>query len=449
MFAQISELGHATVEVDHEEVMRLDAELERAKDAVPPLLRMPDISELVTDPAEQLMCRFNLDLLYLKTKTVLHRRYMLAPLARLSPLERHRGIGRSRLICLECSQRTLKHHHTIYMACQPGGQLESTRFYMGSISTHDFLLAAMVICLELSQQMSYDGMQVLSGGLQCPRRMEMMRDLEQSQKIWESSSKAMAGMSIEPTTGETFAKPEHMLSETEKASRAMAVMLERVKKHFKSQPLNGDMVACDAALADVEAHAREGVLESEGHAGIVSHHPWQGVPGDFKLDSLPNGGDGMNSDNMDMLQQPDFMPPQGVPIDLNATMPVTTSDASLPGDYNAIAGMLDGPMDWSAWDEQIMGSNSGTKQQLPVDLAGDAAILPDADMNALLDTSKPPSAAFYPGNILYPQGTRPLDRGDMYDLSFNWQDLQDVDLDIRDYGTGGLWGQSPTWTQGT
>ena len=444
------ELGHATVEVDHEEVMRLDAELERAKDAVPPLLRMPDISELVTDPAEQLMCRFNLDLLYLKTKTVLHRRYMLAPLAQLSPLERHRGIGRSRLICLECAQRSLKHHHTIYMACQPGGQLESTRFYMGSISTHDFLLAAMVICLELSQQMSYDGMQVLSGGLQCPKRMEMMRDLEQSQKIWESSSKATAAMSIEPTAGETFAKPEHMLSETEKASRAMAVMLERVKKHFRAQPLAGDMVACDAALADVEAHARERVLENEGHVGIVSHHPWQDMPDDLPVGVMHNGTGGMDAGSMAMLQQPDFMPMQSGPINFNNNIPPTSADAPMNGDFNAIANMLDGPMDWSAWDEQIMGSSSGPQQQQqPVDLAGDATIIPDVDMSALLDTTKPPSAAIMPGNVLYPQGTRPLDRGDMYDLSFNWQDLQDVDLDIRDYGTGGLWGQSPTWAQGT
>lgn len=430
--------------------MRLDAELERAKDAVPPLLRMPDISELVTDPAEQLMCRFNLDLLYLKTKTVLHRRYMLAPLAQLSPLERHRGIGRSRLICLECSQRTLKHHHTIYMACQPGGQLESTRFYMGSISTHDFLLAAMVICLELSQQMSYDGMQVLSGGLQCPRRMEMMRDLEQSQKIWESSSKSAAAMSVEPTTGETFAKPEHMLSETEKASRAMAVMLERVKKHFKAQPLEGEMVACDAALADVEAHTREHVLENEGHVGIVSHHPWEGgVPADFEMGALPVADSAGNTASMDLLQQPNLATTQSESVDANGNLPAMIAPEPANSDFNAIAGMFDGPMDWSTWDEQIMGSNSGPLQQQPVDLTGDAGMLPDVDMNALLDTTKSPSAGIMSGNILYPQGTRPLDRGDMYDLSFNWQDLQDVDLDIRDYGTGGLWGQSPAWAQGT
>ncbi|EGP87025.1 uncharacterized protein MYCGRDRAFT_71726, partial [Zymoseptoria tritici IPO323] len=100
VLAEAAELSHSTIPPSHEQTMDLDRRLDEAKAAIPPLLQMPDISELVTDPAEQLMCRFNLDLLYLKTRIV-------------------------------------------------GGQLESVKWYMGSISTHDFLLAAMVICLEL------------------------------------------------------------------------------------------------------------------------------------------------------------------------------------------------------------------------------------------------------------------------------------------------------------
>ena len=87
IFADAAELSHATVAPPQEETMRLDQELEAAKAAIPPLLQMPDISELVTDPAEQLMCRFNLDLLYLKTKIVIHRRYMQTPLNELSLAE--------------------------------------------------------------------------------------------------------------------------------------------------------------------------------------------------------------------------------------------------------------------------------------------------------------------------------------------------------------------------
>lgn len=113
VFADAAELSHATVAPPQEETMRLDQELEAAKAAIPPLLQMPDISELVTDPAEQLMCRFNLDLLYLKTKIVLHRRFMLTPMSQLSTFEQQRGIGQSRKNCIECALRVLQHHSTL------------------------------------------------------------------------------------------------------------------------------------------------------------------------------------------------------------------------------------------------------------------------------------------------------------------------------------------------
>ena len=140
---------------------------------------MPETPELVTDSAEQLMCRFNLDLLYLKTKTVLHRRYMGMPLSQLSDEEQKFGIGHSRKTCTDCALRVLRHHHTIYTASQPGGQLESVKWYMGSISTHDFLLAAMIICLELSNQINVEKDALVNpSGFLCPRRGAMMEALE-------------------------------------------------------------------------------------------------------------------------------------------------------------------------------------------------------------------------------------------------------------------------------
>ena len=195
---------------------------------------MPDISELVTDPAEQLMCRFNLDLLHLKTKIVLHRRYMLVPLVQLSMEEQIRGIGESRMICVDCACKVLKHHQTIYAASQVGGQLESVKWYMGSISTHDFLLAAMVVCLELSQQMREDRVMVLSGGFECPKRQYMINSLQQSQAIWAASSSRTRVGRGQQEKSDVWEKGEHMYSETEKASKAMGVMLERVKAHFLS-----------------------------------------------------------------------------------------------------------------------------------------------------------------------------------------------------------------------
>lgn len=231
VFADAAELSHATIPPTREVMMELDRRLEDAKNSIPPLLSMPDTSDIVTDPAEQLMCRFNLDLLYLKAKIVLHRRYMLCPLASLSPEERMAGIGNSRRICVDCALKVLQHHHTIYTASQPGGQLESVKWYMGSISTHDFLLAAMIICLELSQQINDTPFATVLGGISCPRQQAMMDALEKSQRIWADASRLKPKHLGNQFQGsDDSRKGEHMFDETEKASRAMAAMLEKVRK---------------------------------------------------------------------------------------------------------------------------------------------------------------------------------------------------------------------------
>jgi hypothetical protein len=99
-------------------------------------------------------------------------------------------------------------------------------------------------------------------------------------------------------------------------------------------------------------------------------------------------------------------------------------------DFSAIGDMIDGPVDWDMWDDQIMQQHA---QQVDS--------WDDADL-ALQPTNP---EAFVAGNAIVPNGTAPIIRGNSSDMQFNWQDLQDVDLDIRDYGTGGLWGKSPGW----
>ncbi|KAI7070291.1 hypothetical protein KC317_g22309, partial [Hortaea werneckii] len=239
VFADAAELSHATVPPAYDEMMKLDRELEEAKAAVPPSLQMPeDSTAIITDPPEQLMCRFNLDLLYLKTKTVLHRRYMLVPYEKLSPSEQEFGIGASRRLCTECALRVLQHHHTIYTASQVGGQLESVKWYMGSISTHDFLLAAMIICLELSKQMSDPAFgRHPETMLACPRRGAMMEALERSQKIWSEAAASKTKVNADGQGGTTFGRDPtkrstSLFDDTEKAARALGLMLEKVKKQF-------------------------------------------------------------------------------------------------------------------------------------------------------------------------------------------------------------------------
>ncbi|OQO02138.1 hypothetical protein B0A48_11690 [Cryoendolithus antarcticus] len=441
IFAQATELSHATALVSHDEVMQLDGGLEAAKAAIPPLLQMPEFHELVTDPAEQLMCRFNLELLYLKTKIVLHRRYMLVPLHELSIEEQTRGIGHSRLLCVNSSIKVLKHHHTIYAASQAGGQLDSVKWYMGSISTHDFLLAAMVICLELSQQMREDRMIFLSNGQMCPRRQDMINSLEQSQKIWSGAApRHVAASGGALGVADVYSKSERMFSETEKAAKAMAVMLERVKAHFEAQPLADPVVskACvDAAQAGVAASSSGAASEhswampaENAFQGLVSNVDWSG--------DLPTNGAFTGPSTGDYTQGTDTSY-------VTANLSIDASDgANIPIDYSNIGDMLDLPvnMDWDHWDDTVMRTDA------PVNTGR------GADAFAGQSSAYSSMANGYSNGIV-PDGTNALSfvengmnaSNGFNELDLRWEDMQSVDLDIRDYGSGGLWGKSPSWQQ--
>jgi len=364
-FADAADISHQTIAPLYEEIMRLDRELEEAKAAVPPLLQMPDISELVTDPAEQLMCRFNLDLLYLKTKIVLHRRYMLTPLEDLTEAEQQFGIGTSRRACIECALRVLSHHHTIYSASQTGGQLESVKWYMGSISTHDFLLAAMVLCVELSEQIHNRSFRFSPTGTQCPRRRPMMDVLEKSHRIWsDASGRKRKHMQLVAADG--MEKGEHLFDETEKASRAMAVMLDKVKRQTAETPqppVEAPEPPAQTQMLDIPGvpsyvWADTEQLQQTGFTGLVSQHEWS----DLNDVPLANGATASNT------RQVDWQTANGAAAmsnngtsSLNGSSNLQLNDTTPeqpynPADFSMIGDMLDGPMnlDWEMWDNEII-----------------------------------------------------------------------------------------------
>jgi hypothetical protein len=89
------------------------------------------------------MSRFNIELLYQKTRILLHRNYLTAG-------QCDARFSESRRIVLQAARQSLEYQNVIFHACQPGGALNRTWWYMSSLNTYDFLLAAMVLCLELS-----------------------------------------------------------------------------------------------------------------------------------------------------------------------------------------------------------------------------------------------------------------------------------------------------------
>ena len=439
VFADAAELSHATVAPPQEETMRLDQELEAAKAAIPPLLQMPDISELVTDPAEQLMCRFNLDLLYLKTKIVLHRRYMLTPMSQLTTFEQQRGIGQSRKNCIECALRVLQHHHTIYSASQNGGQLESVKWYMGSISTHDFLLAAMIICLELNEQISNRAFFVSPSGIECPKRRAMMDALEKSQQIWSEAS-GRKKFQVQFTGKDSLSKGEHMFDETEKASRAMQVMIERVKKHLASitpePPSNAasPMADVNGNVGGVSVNSiwQGEVSPDTAFNGVLSNYQWGdlgGVPDMVGSSSVfySNSANG----NGVMNNEADFNPNDNntSQIQSNDTTPSQNFNQHL--DFSMIGDMLDVPdnVDWEMWDNNIIKGQQQSYADWPDVAAGMPDSIPGMPNYRYGNAAAGGTGPVVAGNSTVPGGTGPM-HGNTSEMAFNVPMMDDMGYDM-------------------
>ena len=126
----------------YEDTMRLDAELKEAHNEVPPSLRMRPLNLSFTDQPFMILNRLYSDLVYLKSICVLHRTYLTQH--RSDPL-----FDYSRRTCGDAALQILKHQAELHEACQPEGFFYDHRWMLSSLSCHDFLLAAMITCLDL------------------------------------------------------------------------------------------------------------------------------------------------------------------------------------------------------------------------------------------------------------------------------------------------------------
>ena len=120
---------------------------------VPPLLQRRDVARCGLDTAARIVERANIELLHLKSLVILHRRFITydddaEPSA--NDINAH-AAATSRRACVEAALEMLARQADLAQAsARPGGRLYQERWMLLSLMAHDFLLAAMVLCLDLS-----------------------------------------------------------------------------------------------------------------------------------------------------------------------------------------------------------------------------------------------------------------------------------------------------------
>jgi hypothetical protein len=128
----------------YEETMKLDNELRETHDDIPLSLQMKPLRLSLADQPSMILDRLNIDLTYLKCVCVLHRKYISH--ARSNPKYEY-----SRTVCVDAALQILAYQAELYAACEPGGQFYKDKWMVSSLILYDFLLAAMITCLDLHE----------------------------------------------------------------------------------------------------------------------------------------------------------------------------------------------------------------------------------------------------------------------------------------------------------
>jgi hypothetical protein len=168
---------------NYEEIMRLDQRLRALHAATPPHLRFRPFEESILDSAELTMQRFVLESVYLKCLLTLHRRF-------ITMARQNCGFSYSRRTCIDASLELLKHHNVVLREVGRGGRLQSVGWLTSALNAQDYLVAAMMIALDLHYVVEAERMgRVVPVDVHTwtqERRDEMMDAIEDAVVFWSA-----------------------------------------------------------------------------------------------------------------------------------------------------------------------------------------------------------------------------------------------------------------------
>ena len=194
----------------YDETMRLDAELREMYKDTPPSLRMKPLKSSIMDDSYTIMSRLNISLMYLRSLCILHRGYINYD--RSNPTFEY-----SRKSCTDAALQIMDYQAELHFACQPGGQFCNDKWMLSSLQLHDFLVAAMIVCLDLYE---FHNKSSRSDPEELNTQAREYDILQVSRGIWESRTS--------------------ISRDARRASKILAVMLARVPRPKTSSTLSID-----------------------------------------------------------------------------------------------------------------------------------------------------------------------------------------------------------------
>jgi hypothetical protein len=222
---KIAALANRLTLPPHDEVMRLDGILREAFDRVPSFFQMPSEFPMFESP-EIIIKQFSLALVYQKSRCMLHRKYIVTEGDNMD-------YTYSRETALDASMELLKYQHMSYEAVLPGGPFARDRYVLSTLTMHDFLLASMIVSINITQATSTNSRNGIGSSNQ--RHQKMVEALEKSYNIFLD----MSATSVEAKKASVLLRA--MLNKTKKALSQTLVSKEIPIATSKSLSGHGDV----------------------------------------------------------------------------------------------------------------------------------------------------------------------------------------------------------------
>lgn len=252
VFGMITEQANLIIQPTYAEVMELDARLCEVYALVPPFLVGRPLEESITDTPNIIMQRFNIILLFHKSRCVLHRKYLMED-------DPSSAYIYSKNSCIDSALELLHCQSLIHDAVQAGGPLSRDRWFLSTIAAHDFLLGAMILHVALTrlrEVMPIVGGQGNENGSKTQGRQHMFHQLENSHELWIKAPKESR--------------------DSKKASQVLKMILETARRHI---------IPHDAGVAEIShglTSVNEALQQSDNYSEKVSaferNHPTNQPP---------------------------------------------------------------------------------------------------------------------------------------------------------------------------
>lgn len=146
-YGHVVEFLHILEPQPYSKVLELDLMLIEARDAIPSHLRLGTLEEMKNDPPWKVLERFILVLFWHKAVSILHKKFWDAPPTNGLNID----FSYSRRSSVASSMVLLEHQEAMHEAAKPGGLLATSKWWQYSLTNHDFLVAAMILCLDIMQ----------------------------------------------------------------------------------------------------------------------------------------------------------------------------------------------------------------------------------------------------------------------------------------------------------